>query len=80
MKKARNDTLKLVADVLVLNTINIKSGSKHEFDDVRELVKALNGLNPPDKGQVWDEKSARKTFMDTWRNFDASKVQEVLKD
>ena len=73
----------MVADVLVLNTINIKTGSKHEWDDVRTLMKALNGLKPPfedDKAQAWDEKSARKTFMDAWKGFDATKVQEILKD
>lgn len=73
----------MVADVLVLNTINIKSGSKHEWDDVRALMSSLNGLKPPfgeGKAQAWDEKAARKTFMDTWKSFDASKIQEVLKD
>ena len=73
----------MVADVLVLNTINIKTGSKHEWDDVRALMKALNGLKPPfenEKAQAWDEKTARKTFMDAWKGFDATKVQEILKD
>ena len=70
----------MVADVLVLNTINHRGGLDHEFGEVKKLMQALNGLRPGDLSHNWDEKSARKNFMDAWKNFDHSKIEAVLKD
>lgn len=63
-----------------MNTINHRGGYSHEFDMVKNLMTAINGLRPGDPSQDWDEKTARKVFMEAWSNYDHSKVEAVLKD
>lgn len=64
----------------MLNTINHRGGYNHEFDMVKNLMTAINGLRPGDSEEDWDEKSARKVFMEAWSNYDHGKVEAVLKD
>lgn len=76
----RNETLKKVADVFVLNTINHRGGFDHEGAEIKKLMQAINALRPGNADANWDEKAARKNFMDAWRNFDHSKVEAILED
>ena len=55
----RKDTLRMVADVLTLNTINHRGGFNHETDEIKKLMQAINGLRTGDRGADWDEKEAR---------------------
>ena len=60
----------MIADVVLTDTKSLKEG---ESNEISELIGSLFGLMPQE-GQPWNEKQARDKFMNTWKNFDPSKL------